>query len=111
MSQTAYLVSCDVLCGEGSDGAQDGLDSAYVLVAVNASSEEQAMEKIETAFEEDGYDLIEAEWICAASEMEWSDAEAEAEGKDILARLATIPDEVVYGQLYDSSEDDVSEAA
>lgn len=111
MSQTAYLVSCDVLCGEGSDGALEGLESAFLLVAVNAANGDEAMEKIEASLEEEGYDLIEAEWICAASEMEWSDAEAEAEGKDILARLATIPDEVVYGPLYDSSEEEVDEAA
>lgn len=115
MSQTAYLVSCEVLCGEGSDGALEGMESACVIVGVYASSEDEAFAKIEESFEEEGYALVEAAWICPASEMEWEDAEGEAEGYDIVARLATIPEEVVYGQLFDASDeeedDDMSEAA
>jgi hypothetical protein len=111
VSQTAYLVSCEVLCGEGSDGALEGLDRAYVIVGVYAPSEDEAMAKIEESFEEEGYALVEADWICVASEMEWEDAESEAEGRDIIARLATIPDEVVYGLLYPVSDEEVSEAA
>jgi hypothetical protein len=43
--------------------------------------------------------------------MQWEDADGEAEAKDILARLAELPDEVIYGMLYDVSDDDMSEAA
>ncbi len=119
MSQTAYLVSCEILCGEGSDGALEGMDSAYVIVAVNAANEDEAMTKIEASFEEEGYALVEAEWIVPASDMEWDDADGEAEGADIMARLATIPEEVVYGTLYEiedeeeveEDEEEVDEAA
>ena len=115
MSQTAYLVSCEILCGEGSDGALEGMDSAYVIVGINAAGEDEAFAKIEESFEEEGYALVEAEWIAPASEMEWDDAESAAEGNDILARLATIPDEVVYGVLYpvddEDEEEEVDEAA
>lgn len=115
MSQTAYLVSCEVLCGEGSDGALEGMDRAYLIVAVNAASEDEAFTKIEDSFDEEGYALVEAEWIAAADEVEWDDAETEAEGKDLMARLASIPEEVVYGPLYpvsdEEEEDEVEEAA
>lgn len=115
MSLTAYLVSCEVLCGEGSDGALEGMDSAYVIVAVNAANEDEAFAKIEESFEEEGYALVEAEWIAAAGDVEWDDAEAEAEAADIMARLATIPEEVVYGVLYaiedEEGEEEVDEAA
>lgn len=110
MSQTAYLVSCEVLCGEGSDGALEGLDRASLIVGVYASSEDEAMAKIEESFEDEGYDLEEAEWICEASAMTWDDAEGEAECKDIIARLAEFPEDVIYGSLYASS-DDISAAA
>lgn len=112
MSQTTYLVSCEVLCGEGSDGALEGMESAYLIVGVNAANEDEAMTKIEESFEEEGYALVEADWICVASEMVWEDAEGKAEGDDILARLATIPEEVVYGELNSVYEDEeVDEAA
>ncbi|MFN3913018.1 hypothetical protein [Hyphomonas sp.] len=111
MSQTSYLVSCDILCGEGSDGALEGKEAAFLIVAVNASSEDEAIAKIEADFDDEGYALNEVEWISKASEMQWEDAEGEAEAKDILTRLAELPDEVVYGTLYDLSIDEVSEAA
>lgn len=110
MSQTSYLVSCEVLCGEGSDGALEGMDRAYLIVGVNAASEDDAMTKIEASFEEEGYAIVDVEWISVASEMEWEDAEGEAEGKDIIARLATLPEEVVYGVLF-AATSEVSEAA
>jgi len=44
------------------------------------------------------------------AKMEWEDAEGEAEGKDIIARLAGEPHDVAHGELYDASED-VSAAA
>ena len=115
MSQTAYLVSCEILCGEGSDGALEGMDSAYVIVGVYAANYEEAMTKIEASFEEEGYALVEADWIAPAADMEWEDAEAAAEAADLVARLATIPDEVVYGPLYpmieEDDEEEVDEAA
>ncbi|MBA3070079.1 MAG: hypothetical protein FP825_16535 [Hyphomonas sp.] len=111
MSQTSYLVSCEILCGEGSDGALEGKEAAFLIVAVNASSKDDAMAKIEADFEDEGYAISEVEWISKASEMEWEDADGEAEAKDILARLAELPDEVVYGTLYEYSDDEVSEAA
>lgn len=110
MSQVSYLVSCEVLCGEGSDGALEGMDRAYLVVGVNASSEDDAMTRIEASFEEEGYAIVDVEWISPASEMEWEDADGEAEGRDIIARLATLPDEVVYGVLF-ASTSEVSEAA
>jgi hypothetical protein len=110
MSQTSYLVSCEVLCGEGSDGALEGMDRAYVIVGVNAANDDDAMAKIEASFEEEGYGLVDAEWMSVASEMEWEDADGEAEGKDIIARLATLPDEVVYGVLF-AATGEVSAAA
>jgi hypothetical protein len=110
MSQTSYLVSCEVLCGEGSDGALEGMDRAYLIVGVNAASEDDAMTKIEASFEEEGYAIVDVEWISVASEMEWEDADGEAEGKDIVARLATLPEEVVYGVLF-AATGEVSEAA
>lgn len=110
MSQTAYLVSCEVLCGEGSDGALEGMDRASLIVGVYASSEDDAMAKIEESFDEEGYDLVEAEWICEASAMTWDDAEGEAECKDIIARMAEFPEDVIYGSLYASSGE-VSAAA
>jgi len=111
MSQTAYLVSCEILCGEGSDGALAGMERALMVVGVNAASEDDAIAKIEADFEEQGYALVEVEWMSAASETEWEDAEGEAEGKAILAQLAAEPNEVVHGDLYDASEDEVSAAA
>lgn len=111
MSQTAYLVSCEVLCGEGSDGALEGMEGAFVIVGVNASSEDDAMTKIEASFDDEGYELVEVEWISEAAEMEWEDADGEAEANDILARLTTTPVEVIYGSLYGYSDEDVSEAA
>ncbi|MBK8199055.1 MAG: hypothetical protein IPK75_11880 [Acidobacteria bacterium] len=111
MSKTAYLVSCEVLCGEGSDGALAGLERAFMVVGVNASSDEEAVTKIEADFEEQGYALVEIEWMSEAAKMEWEDAEGEAEGKDIIARLAAEPDDVVHGELYEASEDAVSAAA
>lgn len=115
MSQTAYLVSCEILCGEGSDGALGGMDGAYVIVGVYASNEDEAMTKIEASFEEEGYALVEADWIAPAVDMEWEDEEAAAEAADLVARLATIPDEVVYGPLYpmieEDDEEEVDEAA
>ena len=113
MSQTAYLVSCEILCGEGSDGALEGMDGAYVIVGVNAANEDEAMTKIEASFEEEGYALVEADWIAPAAEMEWEDADSEAAARDIITRLATIPEEVVYGTLFDVDEDEeeVDEAA
>lgn len=110
MSQTSYLVSCEVLCGEGSDGALEGMDRAYLIVGVNAASEDDAMTKIEASFEEEGYAIVDVEWISVASEMEWEDADGEAEGKDIVARLATLPEEVVYGVLF-AATGEISEAA
>lgn len=110
MSQTSYLVSCEVLCGEGSDGALEGMDRAYLIVGVNAACEDDAMTKIEASFEEEGYAIVDVEWISVASEMEWEDADGEAEGKDIVARLATLPEEVVYGVLF-AATGEVSEAA
>jgi len=111
VSQTAYLVSCEILCGEGSDGALEGMDGAYVIVGVYAANEDEAMVKIEESFEEEGYALVEADWIAPAADMEWEDAEAAAEAADLMARLATIPDEVVYGPLYPMIEEEVDEAA
>ncbi len=117
MSQTAYLMSCEVECGEGSDGALEGMEYAHVIVAVYATSEEEAMTKFEESFDEEGYALVDADWLTVATEVEWADAEGEAEGQDILARLATIPDEVVYGALYevvdeeDDGEEEMEEAA
>ncbi len=111
MSQTVYLVSCEVLCGEGSDGALQGMESAYMIVGVNAANEDDAMAKIEADFEDEGYALVDAEWIVEAAKMEWDDAEGEEEGTYLIGRLATVPDEVVYGSLYEVSEDGVSAAA
>jgi hypothetical protein len=111
MSQTTYLVSCEVLCGEGSDGALEGMERAFVIVGVNAASEDEAMSRIEESFEEEGYAFADVEWISVASEVEWEDADSEAEGMDILARLATVPEEVVYGVLFASAGEGVSVAA
>ncbi|WP_291203357.1 hypothetical protein [Hyphomonas sp.] len=111
MSQTAYLVSCEILCGEGSDGALAGMERAFMIVGVNAASDDDAMAKIEADFEEQGYAIADVEWLCEASQMEWEDAEGEAEAKSIIARLAAEPGEVVHGELYESSEDGLSEAA
>ena len=113
VSQTAYLMSCEVECGEGSDGALEGMEYAHLIVAVYAASEEEAMTKFEESFDEEGYALVDADWLMAASGVEWADAEGEAEGADILARLATIPEEVVYGCLYEVSdeEEEMEEAA
>ena len=69
MSQTAYLVSCEILCGEGSDGALEGMDSAYVIVGVYAANDEEAMTKVEASLEEEGYGLVEADWIAPAARM------------------------------------------
>ena len=110
MSKTSYLVSCEIVCGEGSDGALEGMEGAFLVVGVNASSEEDAMAKIEADFEDEGYAIVEVEWISEAAKMEWHDAEGEAEGNDIVARLASAPDEVVYGSLYEVGEE-VSAAA
>ena len=110
MSQTAYLVSCEVLFGEGSDGALQGMESAYMIVGVNAANEDEAMTKIEADFEDEGYALVEAEWIVEAAKMEWDDAEGEEEGTYLVGRLAAEPDEVVYGSLYEVAGD-VSAAA
>ncbi|MEZ5955199.1 MAG: hypothetical protein R3C13_12955 [Hyphomonas sp.] len=101
MSQTAYLMSCEVECGEGSDGALEGMEYAHVMVAVYAASDEEAMEKIEASFDDEGYAITDVDFFMEASDVEWSDAEGEAEGKDMLARLATIPEDVVYGHLYE----------
>lgn len=109
MSQTAYLVSCEVLCGEGSDGALEGMESAYLIVGVYAANDEEAMTKIEASLEDEGYALVDADWIAPAADMEWEDVEAAAEAADIVARLATIPEEVVYGPLYPMFEDDADE--
>lgn len=109
MSQTAYLVSCEVLCGEGSDGALEGMDSAYVIVGVYAADEDEAMTKIEESFDEEGYALVEAEWISPATDVEWDEAEAAAEAADLVARLATIPEEVVYGPLYPAIDEEDAE--
>ena len=111
MSQTAYLVSCEILCGEGSDGALAGMERAFMVVGVNAANEDDAVAKLEADFEEQGYALVEVEWMCEAAEAEWEDAEGEAEGKVILAMLAADPNDVVHGELYDASDDEVSEAA
>lgn len=111
MSLTAYLVSCVVLCGEGSDGALEGMESAYFIAGVMASDDEDALAKVEADFEDEGYALVECEWICEASEMEWDDAEGEEEGKYIVGRLATVPDEVVYGSLYEVPAEGAAEAA
>lgn len=111
MSQTAYLVSCEILCGEGSDGALAGMERAFMIVGVNATSDDDAMAKIEADFEEQGYAIEDIEWLCEASQMEWEDGEGEAEAKSILARLAAEPNEVIHGELYESSEDGLSEAA
>jgi hypothetical protein len=111
MSQTAYLVSCEVLCGEGSDGALEGMERAYFIVGVNASSEDEAMTKIEADFEDEGYALLDAEWICEASQMEWEDAEGKEESEYIVARLETVPDEVVYGSLYEVQDEGAAQAA
>ncbi len=111
MSHTSYLVSCEILCGEGSDGALEGMDSAIVILGVNASSEDEAIAKIEADFEDEGYALVDVEWISAATDMQWEDADSAAEGHDILTRLAAVPDEVVYGSLYDVPDEDMSEAA
>jgi len=46
MSQTSYLVSCEVVCGEGSDGALAGMERAFMVVGVNAFSDEEAITKI-----------------------------------------------------------------
>ena len=112
MSHTAYLMSCEVECGEGSDGALEGMDYAHLIVAAYAASEEEAMTKFEESLDEEGYGLVDADWLMAASDVEWADAEGEAEGNDILARLSTIPEEVVYGALYevvDEEDDDDGE--
>lgn len=109
MSQTSYLVSCEVLCGEGSDGDLEGKESAFMIVAVNAASEEEALTKIEADFDEEGYAISEVEWISVAADMQWEDAEGEAEARDILARLAELPDEVIHGNLYDASDDEIEE--
>jgi hypothetical protein len=111
MSQTSYLLSCEVLCGEGSDGALEGKDRAFLIVAVNAASEDDAIAKVEADFDEEGYAIVEIEWIATAADMQWEDADGEAEAKDILVRLAELPEEVIYGMLYDISDDDMSEAA
>jgi hypothetical protein len=111
MSQTSYLVSCEILCGEGSDGALEGMESAFMILAVNASSEEEAIAKIEADFDEEGYAISDIEWISVASEMQWEDTEGEAEANDLLARLADLPNEVIYGSLYDLSDDAIDEAA
>ncbi len=111
MSQTAYLVSCEVLCGEGSDGALEGMEGAFVIVGVMATSEDDAMTKIEASFDDEGYELVEVEWISEAAEMEWEDADGEAEAKDIVSRLTATPGEAAYGSLYGYSDEDVSEAA
>jgi hypothetical protein len=110
MSQISYLVSCEILCGEGSDGALEGMESAHVIVGVNAASEEGAIAKIEASFDDEGYAFADVEWISEASQTEWENAEGEAEGKEILALLAAHPEEVVYGALY-AIADDVSQAA
>lgn len=110
MSQTAFLVSCEVVCGEGSDGALAGMERAFMVVGVNASSDEEAITKIEADFEEQGYALVEVEWMSEVAKMEWEDAEGEAEGKDIIARLAAEPHDVIHGEIYDASEE-VSAAA
>lgn len=104
MSQTSYLVSCEILCGEGSDGALEGMESAFVILAVNAASEDEAIAKIEADFDDEGYAIADVEWISKASEMQWEDADGEAESKDILARLAELPDEVIYGTLFAAEE-------
>jgi hypothetical protein len=106
VSQTAYLMSCEVECGEGSDGALEGMEYAHVIVAVYAASEEEAMTKFEESFDEEGYAFVDADWLIVASEVEWADADGEAEGNDILARLATIPEEVVYGNLYEVADEE-----
>ena len=111
MSQTAYLVSCVVLCGEGSDGALEGMERAYFIVGVNAANEDDALTKVEADFEDEGYALVECEWVIVASEMEWDDAEGKEEGEYIIARLETVPDEVVYGSLYEVPEEGAAEAA
>ncbi|MFN7054734.1 hypothetical protein [Hyphomonas sp.] len=112
MSQIAYVMSCEILCGEGSDGDLEGIERAYLLVGVHAANEDEAMAKIEESFEEEGYALVEADWISPAAEVEWTDAEGEAEGKDLIARMAMIPDEVVYGPLYDADDvEEIDEAA
>jgi hypothetical protein len=105
MSQISYLVSCEVLCGEGSDGALAGMERAFMVVGVNGANDDEAVAKIEADFEEQGYALVEIEWMVEAANMEWEDAEGEAEGKDILARLAAEPNDVIHGELYDASED------
>ncbi len=104
MSQTAYVMSCEVLCGEGSDGALEGMERAFLLVGVHAANEDEALTKIEESFEEEGYALVEADWIAPAADVEWTDAEGEEEGKDLIARMASLPDEVVYGPLYDADD-------
>lgn len=111
MSQTSYLVSCEILCGEGSDGALEGMEAAMVIIGVNASSEDEAIEKIEADFDDEGYALVDVEWISTVADMEWEDADSQAEGNDIVARLAQEPGEVIYGSLYDVPEEDISEAA
>lgn len=110
MSQTAYLMSCEVVCGEGSDGALEGMEDAHLIVGVYATSEAEAMAKIEASFDEEGYALFVTEWIAPAADMEWEDADAAAEAADLLARLASIPDEVVYGPLY-AVQEEIEEAA
>jgi hypothetical protein len=110
MSKTAYLLSCEILCGEGSDGAEEGMDAAFVIVGVMATDEDDAINKVNASFDEEGYELHELEWISEASEMEWEDAEGEAEANDIIARCNAEPDAVHYGALYGFS-DEVSEAA
>ncbi|MEZ5998075.1 MAG: hypothetical protein R3B98_05225 [Hyphomonas sp.] len=109
MSQTAYLMSCEVECGEGSDGALEGMEFAHVIVAVYAANDDEAMAKFEESLDEEGYGLLDADWLMPASDVEWTDAEGEAEGNDILARLATIPEEVVYGNLYEFWYEEVDE--
>jgi hypothetical protein len=112
VSQTAYVMSCEILCGEGSDGALEGIERAYLLVGVHAANEDEAMAKFEDSFEEEGYGLVEADWIARADEVEWTDPEGEAEGKDLIARMAMVPDDVVYGPLYDADDaEEIDEAA
>jgi hypothetical protein len=106
----AYLVSCEILCGEGSDGAEDGMEGAFVIVGVMATDEENALVKINASFADEGYEMHELEWISEADDMEWEEGEGEAEANDILARLANEPDTVQYGPLYGFS-DEISEAA
>ena len=86
------------------------VDPCFDFVGVNAANEDEAMTKIEADFEDEGYALVEAEWIVEAAKMEWDDAEGEEEGTYLVGRLAAEPDEVVYGSLYEVAGD-VSAAA